>query len=94
MAVNPTDIRDEGLIVEHPLGAGGAPIRQSNLWKDAWRRYRRNRGAAGGTVCRCAGADQCPAPQSLGAKGAPAMAELLELDARVVQALGTAVMMP
>ncbi len=44
-ASTPTDIRDEGLVVEHPLGAGGAPIRQSNLWKDAWRRYRRNRGA-------------------------------------------------
>ena len=45
MATTPTDLRDEGLVVEHPLGAGGAPIRQSNLWKDAWRRYRRNRGA-------------------------------------------------
>jgi oligopeptide transport system permease protein len=26
-------------------GAAGAPIRQSNLWKDAWYRYIRNRGA-------------------------------------------------
>jgi oligopeptide transport system permease protein len=25
--------------------AAGAPIRQSNLWRDAWRRYIRNRGA-------------------------------------------------
>jgi oligopeptide transport system permease protein len=45
MAANPTDIRDEGLTVEHALGAPGAPIGQSNLWKDAWRRYRRNRAA-------------------------------------------------
>ena len=29
----------------YPTYPGGAPIRQSNLWKDAWRRYRRNRGA-------------------------------------------------
>ena len=30
-----------------PLGSGaaGAPMRQSNLWKDAWRRYVRNRAA-------------------------------------------------
>ena len=44
----PTNIREEGLTVE-PGAAGlpsaGAPIRQSNLWKDAWRRYIRNRGA-------------------------------------------------
>ena len=45
MAANPTDIREEGLTVEHSLGAFGPPIRQSNLWKDAWRRYRRNKGA-------------------------------------------------
>ena len=32
-------------------GLAGAPIRQSNLWKDAWRRYVRNRGAIiAGTV--------------------------------------------
>jgi oligopeptide transport system permease protein len=40
----PTDIREEGL-AEAALGVSGAPIRQSNLWKDAWRRYIRNRGA-------------------------------------------------
>ena len=28
-----------------PALAAGAPIRQSNLWIDAWRRYIRNRGA-------------------------------------------------
>ena len=46
MAVNPTDIREEGLAVEPGAApATGAPIRQSNLWKDAWRRYVRNIGA-------------------------------------------------
>ena len=46
MATTPTDIREEGLAVEPGASpASGAPIRQSNLWKDAWRRYRRNRGA-------------------------------------------------
>jgi oligopeptide transport system permease protein len=46
MAASPTDIREEGLAVEPGASpASGAPIRQSNLWKDAWRRYRRNRGA-------------------------------------------------
>jgi oligopeptide transport system permease protein len=46
MATTPTDIREEGLAVEHGIApAAGAPIRQSNLWKDAWRRYIRNRGA-------------------------------------------------
>ena len=31
----------------------GAPIRQSSLWQDAWRRYLRNRGAiaAGAVFC-------------------------------------------
>ncbi len=46
MATTPTDIREEGLAVEPGASpASGAPIRQSNLWKDAWRRYIRNRGA-------------------------------------------------
>ena len=44
MAATPTDIREEGL-AEASMGVSGAPIRQSNLWKDAWRRYLRNRGA-------------------------------------------------
>jgi oligopeptide transport system permease protein len=35
--------RDE-IIAEH-APAAGAPIRQSSLWRDAWRRYIRNRGA-------------------------------------------------
>jgi oligopeptide transport system permease protein len=46
-----TDLREEGLAVEPGASpASGAPIRQSNLWKDAWRRYIRNKGAviAGG----------------------------------------------
>jgi oligopeptide transport system permease protein len=44
MAATPTDIREEGL-AEASMGVSGAPIRQSNLWKDAYRRYLRNRGA-------------------------------------------------
>ena len=41
-----TDARDESLAAEPgATPASGAPIRQSNLWKDAWRRYIRNRGA-------------------------------------------------
>jgi oligopeptide transport system permease protein len=46
MATTPTDIREEGLAVEPGAApSSGAPIRQSNLWKDAWRRYVRNKGA-------------------------------------------------
>ena len=46
MASSPTDIREEGLAVAPGAApASGAPIRQSNLWKDAWRRYIRNKGA-------------------------------------------------
>ena len=46
MASNPTDVREPGLAVEPSASpASGAPIRQSNLWKDAWRRYLRNKGA-------------------------------------------------
>src|SRR5215203_2534087 len=46
MATSPTDIREEGLAVEPGASpASGAPIRQSNLWRDAYRRYRRNKGA-------------------------------------------------
>ena len=45
MAANPTDIREGGLAIEPGAPASGAPIRQSNLWKDAWRRYIRNKGA-------------------------------------------------
>jgi len=41
-----TDVREEGLAVGPGAApASGAPIRQSNLWKDAWRRYIRNKGA-------------------------------------------------
>jgi len=52
MATTPTDIREEGLAIEPGAApASGAPIRQSNLWKDASRRYSRNRGAlVAGTV--------------------------------------------
>jgi oligopeptide transport system permease protein len=35
-------VREE-IVAEHT--AAGAPIRQSSLWRDAWRRYIRNRGA-------------------------------------------------
>jgi hypothetical protein len=30
--------------------SAGAPIRQSSLWQDAWRRYLRNRGAVAAGV--------------------------------------------
>src|SRR5918993_156735 len=52
MATTPTDIREEGLAIEPGAApASGAPIRQSNLWRDAWRRYSRNRGAlVAGTI--------------------------------------------
>jgi oligopeptide transport system permease protein len=41
-----TNAREESLAVQPGASpASGAPIRQSNLWKDAWRRYIRNRGA-------------------------------------------------
>ena len=46
MVANPTDIREEGIAVGPGAApTSGAPIRQSNLWKDAWRRYIRNKGA-------------------------------------------------
>jgi oligopeptide transport system permease protein len=46
MAASPTDIREEGIAVEPGAApASGVPIRQTNLWKDAWRRYIRNRAA-------------------------------------------------
>ena len=46
MSTPVTDVREEGL-ASSPSAApsSGAPIRQSNLWKDAWRRYIRNKGA-------------------------------------------------
>jgi oligopeptide transport system permease protein len=49
MVANPTELRDE-VVPEGPMAQSGAPIRQTNLWKDAWRRYMRNKGAviAGG----------------------------------------------
>lgn len=31
-------------------GSAGAPVRQSNLWKDAWRRYIRNRAALAAAI--------------------------------------------
>ena len=46
MVTNPTDIREPGVALEPGVApAPGAPIRQSNLWRDAWRRCVRNRGA-------------------------------------------------
>ena len=52
MSTRITDVREEGLAVEPGASpSAGAPIRQSNLWKDAWRRYIRNKGAVvAGTV--------------------------------------------
>jgi oligopeptide transport system permease protein len=46
MSSRVTDVREEGLAVEPGASpSAGAPIRQSNLWRDAWRRYIRNKGA-------------------------------------------------
>jgi oligopeptide transport system permease protein len=46
MSTDVTDAREEGLGAEPSASpASGAPVRQSNLWKDAWRRYIRNKGA-------------------------------------------------
>ena len=48
MAVNPREATRPPLVEgERTLqsGAAGAPLRQSNLWKDAWRRYVRNKAA-------------------------------------------------
>jgi oligopeptide transport system permease protein len=49
MALNPSQeaIRPDAAAVET---AAGAAIRQSSLWKDAWRRYIRNRGAVAAAV--------------------------------------------
>jgi len=44
LATHPaSDLRPEPILAES--GIAGAPVRQTNLWKDAWRRYLRNRGA-------------------------------------------------
>jgi oligopeptide transport system permease protein len=46
MSTEVTDAREEGLgATPSASPASGAPVRQSNLWKDAWRRYIRNKGA-------------------------------------------------
>jgi oligopeptide transport system permease protein len=48
VAVNPREATRPPLLEgERTLqsGAAGAPLRQSNLWKDAWRRYVRNKAA-------------------------------------------------
>jgi oligopeptide transport system permease protein len=52
MSTEVTDAREEGLGAEPSASpSSGAPVRQSNLWKDAWRRYIRNKGAVvAGTV--------------------------------------------
>ena len=49
-----TPAREQEILTPKATGGGsaaGAPIRQTNLWKDAWYRYIRNRGAlVAGTV--------------------------------------------
>jgi oligopeptide transport system permease protein len=53
MVVNPREeaLREQPLVVDprrraaEEEAAAGAPVAQSSLWKDAWRRYMRNRGA-------------------------------------------------
>jgi oligopeptide transport system permease protein len=45
--VTPSAIREQTGVAEPvpQVGTAGAPIRQSSLWKDAWHRYSRNKGA-------------------------------------------------
>jgi oligopeptide transport system permease protein len=56
MVVNPREeaLRQEALVRERTGyeadAAAGAPIRQSSLWRDAWRRYIRNKGAVAAGV--------------------------------------------
>ena len=53
MAVNPSQEAVRGAPGAAAAGRGGAagtPVRQSSLWKDAWRRYIRNRGAVAAAV--------------------------------------------
>jgi oligopeptide transport system permease protein len=47
VAVERRDIVDAPTVRAEPgrLSEAGAPVRQSSLWRDAWRRYIRNRGA-------------------------------------------------
>jgi oligopeptide transport system permease protein len=48
MVVNPREVPTptiSGGVAPLTGGTAGAPLRQSNLWKDAWRRYVRNRAA-------------------------------------------------
>jgi oligopeptide transport system permease protein len=54
VAVRPEDARVRATTVAEPVpqpGTAGEPIRQTSLWRDAWYRYIRNRGAvAAGAV--------------------------------------------
>jgi oligopeptide transport system permease protein len=47
MAIERREIVDAATVRPQPgrLSEAGAPVRQSSLWRDAWRRYIRNRGA-------------------------------------------------
>ena len=47
MAIERREIVDAATVRAQPgrLSEAGAPVRQSSLWRDAWRRYIRNRGA-------------------------------------------------
>ena len=44
MATQPASGRPDPYVLSES-GTAGTPVRQTNLWKDAWRRYLRNRGA-------------------------------------------------
>lgn len=50
MAVNPSQEAVRGAPGTPAERTAGAPVRQSSLWKDAWRRYIRNRGAVAAAV--------------------------------------------
>ena len=45
MAISPSEHELLSPRAAETAADAGAPIRQSSLWKDAWRRYVRNRGA-------------------------------------------------
>jgi len=45
VALDQTDARTRTIGEPVPAAGAGSPVRQTNLWKDAWYRYIRNRGA-------------------------------------------------
>ena len=50
MAIDPEIARPGPATAGAAAPAAGAPVRQSSLWRDAWRRYIRNRGAVAAAI--------------------------------------------